>query len=119
LSGTLARTVGSALRGSLGAGLAGERREETRSSLIEASVNPGCTAFLGGIRCDAGLVARRLLRSQAASAYDLSFRNSLDWNARLNARRGRHASLSLEYVGRKARGAGAVHSLKASLSATF
>jgi hypothetical protein len=115
----LERTVTDSFRARLGAGLAGDRRDQTRSALTEVNLSPGFTFFVGGLRCDGGLVARRLVRSDNASIHDVNTRNSLDWNSRLNLRRGRYASLALEYLGRKTRGTGAVHNVKASLSATF
>jgi hypothetical protein len=119
VTASLERTVTDCFRARLAAGLAGDHRDETRSDLTETNLSPGFTLFLGGLRCDGGLVARRLVRSDNASINDINTRNSVDWNSRLNLRRGRYASLALEYLGRKARGTGAVHNVKASLSATF
>ena len=119
LATSVERTVTDSFRARLGAGLAGDRRDETRSDYTEANLAPGFTFFLGGVRCDGGLVGRWLVRSDNASTHEINTRNSLDWNTRLNLRRGRYASLALEYLGRRTRGADAVHNLKASLSATF
>lgn len=76
-------------------------------------------AFVGALRCDAGLVLKRLVGSDNASVRETNLRNSVDWTSRLNLRRGRHTSFSLEYLGRKARAARTIHNLRASLSATF
>jgi hypothetical protein len=113
------RAVTTSLRGRLGAELANDRVTEPRSAYRQGTISGGCMAFVGALRCDAGLVLKRLVGSDNASVRETNLRNSVDWTSRLNLRRGRHTSFSLEYLGRKARAARTIHNLRASLSATF
>jgi hypothetical protein len=115
----LERMLAGSFRGRMAVGLSNERRTEPASAFTEMNFSPGFTVFAGALRCDGGLVLRRLVSDENASAYEINMRNSLDWNSKLNLRHGRYTSLALEYLGRKTRGARAVHNLKASLSASF
>ncbi|MFZ1946821.1 MAG: hypothetical protein WAW06_04685 [bacterium] len=119
LGANLERTVTAWFRGRLGAELASDRLSQPNSAYRQGTASGGCTAFVGALRCDAGLVVKRLVGSDNASAREVNLRNSVDWTSRLNLRRGRHTSFSLEYLGRKTRAARAIHNLRASLSATF
>jgi hypothetical protein len=119
LAANLERAITTSFRGRLGAELANDRVSQPVSSYRQGTVSGGCTAFLGALRCDAGLVLKRLVASDNASLRETNLRNSLDWSSRLNLRRGRYTSFSLEYLGRKSRAARAIQNLRASLSATF
>ncbi len=96
-----------------------EDKTEPRSHLLETRFGPGITLFAGPLRCDANLEIRRVLRSDSEVAAVTPRRDSIDWNSRINTRHGRHTSLSVEYSGHRYQGLPAVHSVRASLSATF
>ena len=119
LTSSVERAVASSVRARLAAGIETDSRSNPSSSLVEASLSPGFTFFVGPLRCDGGASLRRLVRSDRVPVYEANARNCVDWNSRVNLRQGKYTSLSFEYVGRKSQGISAVHNLKASLSAIF
>ena len=83
-----------------------------------ADVSPGLTLYAGSLRWDARVNLRRILSGESASA-GYSKQNSLDWNTRLNFNHTRFTSLSVEYTGTRLEHSPAIHSLRASVNATF
>jgi hypothetical protein len=115
----LERAVSTALRTRVDVEISSEDRAQPDSKLTEGTLSPGFTFFLGALRWDGGMSIRRILKSNAASTLVALPGDALDWNSRLNLRRGRYTSFALEYVGRKARATPTIHNVKASLSAAF
>jgi hypothetical protein len=116
---SLQRRVGAAFESSMKFELTNEDRTEPRSGILEARLGPGFTLFAGPLRCDANLGIRSVLRSETDVPGGKPRRDSVDWSSRVYTRHGRYTSLSVEYSGHRYQGLEAVHSLRASLSATF
>jgi len=87
--------------------------------ITEADFSPGLTLYSGSLRLDARANLRRILSGETSSAAGYSRQNSLDWNTRLSFNHTRFTSLSVEYTGTQLEHSPAIHTLRASVNATF
>jgi hypothetical protein len=113
------KSIRSGFDGRLTLELSDEDRTEPRSQTLETRFGPGLTLFAGPLRCDAALTVRRILRSEQELSGVEPRMDSINWNSRVNTRRGKYTSLSVEYSGHRYKGLPPVHTARVSLSAAF